>query len=241
MDSSRIDAGDARGQLELVSLDVLEARLPTTTTWLTDDESTRLASIGAPLRRRQFLAGHWLARRLAATALDVGEARIGMDRDVGGRPRLLVDGAPSAWHVSLTHSDDQVACVVAPHPVGIDLEVPRRARDLAALARFAFSPAENDALAAVAAEARVAVFYRLWALKEARGKRCGEGLMPKRSRRFTAAPAGTDVADAVTWSLGDVTLAVVGEGVAAFTVRGLPDFATAVPWRIVESCGGDAD
>ena len=241
MNDGRNDAGTLRGHVALSSLAMLEPAMPSSAGWLTEDERARLASIGATLRRRQFLAGHWLARQLAAGATGVDAARIGMDRDGLGRPRLLLDGMPSPWHVSLTHSDDRIAGAVARRPVGIDLEVPRRARDLAALARFTFSPAEVVDLDAVAAEDRVAAFYRLWALKEARGKRCGEGIMPRRARLATAVPVDADSADAVTWTVDAVTLAVATDGAADLHAIGLPDDAVPGYWRIVETVDGSGN
>ena len=41
--------------------------------WLTAEEASRLQAMSAPVRRRSFLAGHWLAREVAADWLQADE------------------------------------------------------------------------------------------------------------------------------------------------------------------------
>ena len=77
-----------------------------------------------------FLAGHWLARRVTADWLQLDAARIALDRHPDGRPLLLVDDAPASLSISLSHSGDWLAIALATVPVGIDIELPRRLRDL---------------------------------------------------------------------------------------------------------------
>ena len=113
--------------------------------WLSDDEGTRLQAMTSDVRRRSFLAGHWQARVLAAGWLQVHARRIALHRHDDGRPCLSVDGDPSALSLSLSHSGDWLAIALATVPVGIDVELPRRPRDLQALARFTFSPEDPAA------------------------------------------------------------------------------------------------
>lgn len=176
--------------------------------WLTDDEAARLQAMTAPARRRSFLGGHWLAREVAAEWLQTDAARIALHRHDDGRPLLLVDGAPSALSLSLSHSGHWLAVALATAPVGVDVEMPRRVRDLHALARFAFSPEEAERLARMPETERAAAFHVLWTLKEARGKRTGEGLLPAHSRRVTALPCDAASAEALTWRLRDGALAL---------------------------------
>lgn len=203
--------------------------------WLTPAESVRLAAMGSAHRRRQFLAGHWLARVVAGGVLGIEVDGCTLVRADDGSPRLQVDGRDSDWHVSLSHSGDWIACALAPAPVGVDLEMPRRRRDLLALAQFAFSPDECRRLAALSEPDRGDEFHRLWSLKEARGKRLGEGLLPRRSRRVTAMPCGAGAADAASWPIGDGTLSVAGTGVGHFVVTGLPVPAAPAFWRYREA------
>ena len=203
--------------------------------WLTDDERGRLLAMGSAQRRAQFLAGHWLARSFAGRVLRIEVDGCTLVRADDGSPRLRVDGRATDWHVSLTHSGDWVACALAPSAVGVDLEMPKRDRDLAALAAFAFSPEEGRRLANLPDDLRAAEFHRLWSLKEARGKQVGEGLMPRRSRLVTAWPAGPGQAHAATWDVGAGTLSVVCDGVSGTVVEGLPVPVAPAWWRFETS------
>ena len=173
--------GRPGGRLWLARLDAFAGDLGED--WLGDDEVERLRAMTAPGRRRSFLAGHWQARRVAGEWLQVDAARIGLERHPDGRPLVLVDGEASPLSLSLSHSGDWLALALADVPVGIDIELPRRTRDYAALARFAFSPDEVARLQGLDDAVRGAEFHRLWTLKEARGKRSGEGLLPGQARR----------------------------------------------------------
>ncbi|WP_295363464.1 4'-phosphopantetheinyl transferase superfamily protein [Arenimonas sp.] len=176
--------------------------------WLAPAELERLAGLSAPLRRRQFLAGHWRVRVLAA-AFSGGLAhdwRLGTDE--GGRPWL--DGPDTGrLQASISHSGEQLAVAVALDPIGLDIEIPRRERDYLALARHVFAPGEVERLHALGEAERLAAFNTLWALKEALGKRGGEGLQPAAARGIQAEVASGDEAEAFSWALpGDGALAL---------------------------------
>lgn len=224
-------AGAADCRLVLAPLDEVEARLPGPgTAWLTAGEDRRLQATTATLRRRQYLAGHWLLRELASETLGGEPTDWHFETDADPRPRLRhADGRP-CW-ASLSHSGTQLAAVLAPTPVGLDLEFPRKPRDYVAIARFLFSPEEADAIAAAEqGAARESAFHLCWALKEARGKRGGEGLQPAQARRVTARPASPAEAEAWHWHLpggGCVALAA-WPGATIHAMHGaIPDGA----WR----------
>lgn len=202
--------------------------------WLTEREAERLAAMTAPARRRSFLAGHWQARVVAADWLQVDMRRIALHRHDDGRPQLVVDGAPSDLSLSLSHSGDWLAIALATVPVGIDVEFPRRARDLPALARFTFSPEEIASLDGLDEAAYGGAFHRLWTLKEARGKRLGEGLLPGRSRRVTALPSDPERADATSWELDAGALSLAIEPGARVDVIGGESLNAAMWWRYRE-------
>lgn len=199
--------------------------------WLSDDEAGRLQAMASPARRRSFLAGHWRARELAADWLQVEPRRIALHRHDDGRPQLAVDGVPSPLSLSLSHSGEWLALALATVPVGIDVELPRRPRDLDALARFTFSPDEVERLRGLPHAARAQAFQVFWTLKEARGKRLGEGLLAGRSRRVTAMPSDEAGADATSWELGDGALALAIEPGACMEVIGGEALNAAAWWR----------
>lgn len=199
--------------------------------WLSDDEAGRLQAMTSPVRRRSFLAGHWQARELAAEWLQLETRRIALHRHEDGRPRLLVDGAPSPLSLSLSHSGDWLAIALATVPVGIDVELPRRQRDLHALARFTFSPEEVARLDELEDAAYSGAFHRLWTLKEARGKRLGEGLLPGRARLVTASPSDAHEADAMSWPLADGALALAIDPGSDLVLQGMDALGGPSHWR----------
>ncbi|HEX4853591.1 4'-phosphopantetheinyl transferase family protein [Arenimonas sp.] len=186
------------------SLADVEARLPGPgTAWLTAGEDLRLQGIVATLRRRQYLAGHWLLREMASRAHGGEPADWRFETDTDPRPRLRHADGRILWG-SLSHSGEHLAAAIASAPVGLDLERPRKPRDYVAIARFLFSPEEADQVAATDdGPARERVFHLFWALKEARGKRGGEGLQPSQARRVTARTAAAEAAEAWHWDLAD--------------------------------------
>ncbi len=176
--------------------------------WLTAAEQQRLQAISDGARRDSYLAGHWQVRQLAAQWLQLDAGRIALGAHVDGRPLLRVDGQPTPLHVSLSHSGEWLALALADAPVGVDIELPQRPRDWLALARFVFSPEERQQLQDVEDAARADVFHVLWTLKEARGKRGGEGLQPRAARSFTACSCEQENAEAVSWRVGNGALAL---------------------------------
>src|SRR5690606_5394371 len=71
-----------------------------------------------------------------------------LDAEDGGRPWLEgPDG--QRLHASISHSGERLAVAVALRPIGVDIEVPRRERDLLALARHVFAPCEVEGLLAL--------------------------------------------------------------------------------------------
>jgi 4'-phosphopantetheinyl transferase len=200
--------------------------------WLNAAERERLSHMTAPRRRLQFLAGHELARVLAAEASGTPFAEWDLVADEHGAPRLLLGGAPCGWHVSLAHGGDWVAAAVAPVRIGIDIESAPRERDLAALARHAFAPRNAEDVVALAGDERRAAFYRYWALAEARGKHGGRGFQAHVARAQAFVERDPGAGQGATWQEGDTTLAAwIDEGPGDIGIEG---WAAPVPrhWGI---------
>ncbi len=180
--------------LQRLSVALAPANVP----WLNAHERTRLAEISDPGRAAQFLAGHCLARQLAA-------------QFAGGEPgqwslRVSPDGHRWLDHASLptlalsiAHAGDHVAAAVGTRPLGLDIEAPGRARDWLALARTVFSDTENQALQAAGPDQRAGLFLQTWTLKEAWAKRSGRGLQRAQARQCSAEPCDSAAAEAWTW------------------------------------------
>jgi 4'-phosphopantetheinyl transferase len=198
--------------------------------WLVPAETQRLQAIQASLRRRQYVAGHWLVRELAARLFGGAPEQWRWDDLSGPRPQLLRDGV-RAW-ATLSHSGEHLAAAVAPQPIGLDLERPHRRRDVMALAQHMFAPDEVARLAALPeGPERERLFYTFWALKEARGKRGGEGLQATQARRVSARICDDATAEAYVWPLdADGALALAAWPGASVRIEG-GGMAAPEPWR----------
>lgn len=134
--------------------------------WFTDHE---LATARAfRLRKR---ADEWLLARAAAKqlALQLGLAD-DAQRVTVERPFLCIDGAPTEWQVSLSHSAPYAGAMAGREPVGVDVQV---VREIAEWSSHLFlTEAETAEMQGCAVPHRVLHF---WCAKEAAWKqRSGE-------------------------------------------------------------------
>ena len=155
---------------------------------LSQEERAQVASFGSAKRQREFALGRAVARDLLANRLGVAGPDVLL--------RVAEDGAPEVEGEELYASISHVAtdihtlatAVVAPRPVGVDLELiqPRRPD----LYRFLLAPEDYgllDALPHPHDEAQVLI----WTLKEAvlKAMRTGFRLSPKKLRLAVEADA----------------------------------------------------
>lgn len=216
----------------MASLESLEAQINGGhRDWLTPMESQHLAAMGSVSRRRQFLAGHWLARRMASTWFGGDVLTWSFEVRASGH-RVVQSANGRTLQVSISHSGTRVACAIGTEPMGLDLEGPRKRRDLPALARVVLSPAEQESLRQEQDDAqRSAAFYRYWTLKEARGKYEGEGLRPERARHWTAERCAAAEASALSWCLGADSLALFSGRAQPVTLIGVDPMPEPEHWR----------
>lgn len=187
--------------------------------WVSASERQRLAGLRGEARRAQFLAARWQARWLLAQVHGgapqdwVLEAPADAPPTVAGRPDLFL---------SVSHSGTLTACAVAEAPVGLDLEEPRRPRDIAGLVALCCTPREQRMFATPDA----ALFHDLWTVKEAWLKQRGEWVAP---RRLAQVEATRDPGGAVrTWRGEGWHLAVTARAVRWWT----PGPAMAGAWSV---------
>lgn len=180
-------------------------------TWLSDEEREQIGGFGSERRRRAFLMGRAVARRLLADLLEVPPAAVPLRRAEDG----AVDVPGTDWHVSIAHSGDRALAAAARHRIGADLER-IRPRD-PAVARFLLHPDERDLPDALPYDRNCALLL-LWVLKEAalKARRSGFRTSPK-AVRLTVEPSAQ-------------TATAVVEGEERWTMSFAPwdDFWTAV-------------
>src|SRR5262245_2203753 len=97
-------------------------------------EAARLAVIQSTARKQQFLAGRVLARQLLSQAFGGEPADWVISCQPGEKPSVA--NWPNC-HISISHSGDYLACVLADASVGIDIERPKPGRDVLAAAELA--------------------------------------------------------------------------------------------------------
>jgi 4'-phosphopantetheinyl transferase len=198
--------------------------------WLDPPERARLARLRAPRRRQQFLAGHWLMREMAAQTVGGHLEDWHLVPTAHPRLALAAAGRPTIW-ASVSHSGTLVAASLGSRALGLDLEIPERARNLQALAGFVLAPEEAAQLEADGGQSRIARFHAYWTLKEARGKRSGDGLLPRQAKRVMATPCAPGQADAWQWTLpGQGSLALAAWPGLSPTVQAPFPLGPATPW-----------
>ena len=135
-------------------------------------------SVRALTARERVVALSRLARRAAhQSAQRFGEGPGALEKDADGVP-LPSNG----FFWSVTHKPGYVGGVVAPHPVGIDIEqIKPRSRSL-------FRKVASDEEWALAGGREVVNFFRYWTAKEAVLKAAGVGLSGLSRCRVTAVP-----------------------------------------------------
>lgn len=204
----------------LESVAAVLAGLDAGTGWLGPAEQARLAAISAHGRRAQFLAGRYLARRCLAAHAGGTWQDYQLSAPEDAAPTLLA--APAAvtlgdLHFSLSHSSDYLACAVAPHPIGIDVEDSTRQRDVEALNGWIH---EAGALSDAAGQG-LAWFYAQWTLKEAWLKQLGSAANrpSMKAMRFIPAATAQETA-AMTGSNAGLSLALYPAKAAQLALAG---------------------
>jgi 4'-phosphopantetheinyl transferase len=204
--------------------------MPQALRWLGPAEAARLAAIRSSRRSEHFLAGRWLARQVLAAAYGRAAQDWAIDAPQQGAPCVIGAGEP---HLAISHSAAVAACAAADAPIGLDIEMPVRERDIAGLATLCCTPQERALLDASAdARERVALFYAMWTAKEAWIKRRGESIAPRRLQQIALAAAQAQAKPHVqVWAGDGWTLALAAEPGATVHWHSATPAATAT-WSV---------
>ncbi len=114
-----------------------------------------------------------------------------------GKP-FLASGSP---FFSLSHCREAVACAVGNHPIGIDIESIRTAKD--SLVRYTMNEAEQEHIFSSYDPDRS--FTRLWTQKEAVAKLLGTGVLDNIKEMLTIHPyiLRTEETERYIWSVAE--------------------------------------
>jgi 4'-phosphopantetheinyl transferase len=154
--------------------------VPSSSSWLSPAESSRLAALRFPKRRTEVRLSRWTAKHAIAAALGLDTepaslAGIELRPAPTGAPRAYVGDEPAPVSVSLTDRADWAVCVVGPPElaIGCDLELVEPRTD--AFIRDWFTLRERDAVPR-AGEDRHLMANLLWSAKESALKVLQTGL-----------------------------------------------------------------
>ncbi len=166
---------------------------------LTADEVERHAGFRSAKRRKSFVLGRTAARELAAHVLNVDTSQITFAVDDGG----AIDVVGCDQFLSISHSEDRAVAVMAPVPVGVDLEQKKSRID--DLYRFVLHEDEYHLLNNECFDPSDTVLA-CWSMKEAvlKGMRTGLRVSPKKVRLdvdFNNRSAVASVHDGTWWNL----------------------------------------
>ena len=193
---------------------------------LSPDELVRADRFHFERDRRNYTATRAVLRILLGKYVNCSPESIAFVYGEREKPALVLPG--SHLHFNVSHSGTK-ALLAFTHgrDVGVDVEQIRSNLDQQALARRFFSPAEQQALAALPSSEQCAAFFRCWTRKEAYIKAHGSGLsLPLNSFDVSLVPGERnallatrpEAGEARRWSLCDVQ---GGQGYeAALCVRG---------------------
>lgn len=140
---------------------------------LSPEEQHQWGAIQQPGRQREYLLGRVLLRRLLAERLRCPATELRFCSNAHGKPTLC----DNSWQFNLSHSGDWLALALCQQgPLGVDIEMGLRRRQILPLAQRFYAQSEYEWLAALPEAGRESAFYRLWSRKEAVLKAQGGGI-----------------------------------------------------------------
>ncbi len=126
--------------------------------------------------RRSYIAAHWLIRKALSRCAPVPPEAWRFTRNALGKPVVAEPREGLGLLFNLSHTAGMVTSAVTRlGEVGVDVETVRPREHLKLAHRY-FAPVEISLLESLSPEDQVQAFFRLWTLKEAYVKACGQGL-----------------------------------------------------------------
>jgi 4'-phosphopantetheinyl transferase len=143
---------------------------------LSEDEIERVHRYRFDGDRRRFGVCRTALRTILASYLHVAPHEIGLVTTANGKPNLD-SRHESDVRFSVSHSNELALIALARNrEVGVDVEHIRTMPGMDGVIRRYFSPSEAEDLALLPDHERRRAFFRIWTLKEAYLKGCGDGL-----------------------------------------------------------------
>lgn len=205
--------------------------------WLSDDERARYQAITSPSRKGQFLAGHFLVRKMASRVFKnlAHDWTYYQDAESMRRLKCITESSPELF-VSISHSGNWIAAAISDAPIGIDIETFSKQRDFIAIASHVFSSAEIRYLKSCNAQELKHNFYLHWTLKESIAKQYGTGLKFEISRVLSPILVSEgEQASMQSWQCPDYVIALATEVAINIETLGLSDNAKHQRWKNIST------
>jgi len=144
---------------------------------LSPDEVQRANKFYFEKDRQHWIVAHGIVRTLLGMYLHVDPTEIQFVTNEYGKPSIVSAASNGHLHFNLSHSDGLALYAFSiDREVGVDVEYMRSDIDYEELARYHFSPSENEQLQALPLSLREEAFFSCWSRKEAYIKAQGKGL-----------------------------------------------------------------
>ena len=144
--------------------------------WLSTEERRRWEGYQFSGQRRQFALTRAALRAVLCAELGCENELLTFCASEYGKPFALVGGKPAEVRFNVSHSGRFGLLALTPAGrVGVDVEERRFRDNIDNLSAVVFSPREQAELAVASGQARLRLFFDLWAMKEALVKALGTG------------------------------------------------------------------
>jgi 4'-phosphopantetheinyl transferase len=145
---------------------------------LSMDEHVRAGRFRFDADRHRFVACRAAVRTILGAYLGVPAGEVAFAAPApGGKPCLESSRHGRTLRFNVSHSKDTALLALArDREVGVDIQWWRSLADMEAIVRRYFAPHEREAWATLPPEERPRAFFRVWTVKEAYLKACGDGL-----------------------------------------------------------------
>jgi 4'-phosphopantetheinyl transferase len=206
---------DEAVELWWADLDVAPQHVADDESALSASELDRAARFASSRDRDRFVTARAHLRRVLGALLGCPPEQIELTQAEGGKPRV----AGSSLRFSASRSAGVALFATSwTMEVGVDLERIADGREVERVAARFFTPAENEAIAALPPAARLPAAFQCWSCKEAYVKGTGEGL-------------SADLAELQVWSPGSPSTTIGDWRVYRLDLD--PRFAAAVAGQAV--------
>ena len=161
-------------------------------TWLNDQELQRWERFLFPGPKRRFALCRAALRHQLCECLDCSNDQLSFEESEHGKPAALVRGRLAPISFNISHSGDHgLLAFASSGRIGVDVEERVENRHIDLLCDTVLGPNERREISTVSGQEKIAMFFKLWTVKEALIKALGVGIaldtslfeVPTRMRR----------------------------------------------------------